>query len=50
VVHRAVLAPDVASSSLTLVGQAATHTHTHRLRLGASGVMIRNHALLIAAE
>jgi alkanesulfonate monooxygenase SsuD/methylene tetrahydromethanopterin reductase-like flavin-dependent oxidoreductase (luciferase family) len=48
VVHRAVLAPDVASSSLTLVGQAATHTH--RLRLGASGVMIRNHALLIAAE
>jgi luciferase family oxidoreductase group 1 len=43
------LAPDVASSSpLTLVGQAATRTR--RLRLGAGGVMIRNHAPLIAAE
>lgn len=43
------LAPDVASSSpLTLVGQAATRTH--RMRLGAGGVMIRNHAPLVAAE
>jgi luciferase family oxidoreductase group 1 len=43
------LAPDVASSSpLTLVGQAATQTR--RLRLGAGGVMIRNHAPLVAAE
>jgi luciferase family oxidoreductase group 1 len=43
------LAPDVASSSpLTLVGQAATRTQ--RLRLGAGGVMIRNHAPLVAAE
>jgi alkanesulfonate monooxygenase SsuD/methylene tetrahydromethanopterin reductase-like flavin-dependent oxidoreductase (luciferase family) len=37
------LAPDVASSSpLTLAGQAATRTRG--LRLGAGGVMIRNHA------
>ena len=43
------LAPDVASSSpLTLAGQAATRTR--RLRLGAGGVMIRNHAPLVAAE
>ena len=43
------LAPDVASSSpLTLVGEAATRTH--RMRLGAGGVMIRNHAPLVAAE
>ncbi len=43
------LAPDVASSSpLTLVGQAATQTD--RMRLGAGGVMIRNHAPLVAAE
>ena len=43
------LAPDVASSSpLTLAGQAATRTC--RLRLGAGGVMIRNHAPLVAAE
>jgi luciferase family oxidoreductase group 1 len=43
------LAPDVASSSpLTLVGQAATQTR--HLRLGAGGVMIRNHAPLVAAE
>lgn len=43
------LAPDVASSSpLTLVGQAATQTR--RMRLGAGGVMIRNHAPLVAAE
>jgi luciferase family oxidoreductase group 1 len=43
------LAPDVASSSpLTLAGQAATQTR--QLRLGAGGVMIRNHAPLIAAE
>jgi luciferase family oxidoreductase group 1 len=43
------LAPDVASSApLTLVGQAATRTG--RMRLGAGGVMIRNHAPLIAAE
>jgi luciferase family oxidoreductase group 1 len=43
------LAPDVASSSpLTLVGQAATRTR--RMRLGAGGVMIRNHAPLVAAE
>jgi luciferase family oxidoreductase group 1 len=49
VVHRAPLGPDVASSSpLTLVGQAATQTR--RLRLGAGGVMIRNHAPLVAAE
>jgi luciferase family oxidoreductase group 1 len=43
------LAPDVASSSpLTLVGQAADRTR--RIRLGAAGVMIRNHAPLVAAE
>ena len=43
------LAPDVASSSpLTLVGQSATRTA--RVRLGAGGVMIRNHAPLVAAE
>jgi luciferase family oxidoreductase group 1 len=43
------LAPDVASSSpLTLVGQAATQTR--QMRLGAGGVMIRNHAPLVAAE
>lgn len=43
------LAPDVASSSpLTLVGQVATQTRG--LRLGAGGVMIRNHAPLVAAE
>jgi luciferase family oxidoreductase group 1 len=43
------LAPDVASSSpLTLVGEAATRTR--RMRLGAGGVMIRNHAPLVAAE
>ena len=43
------LAPDVASSSpLTLAGHAATRTR--RLRLGAGGVMIRNHAPLVAAE
>ena len=43
------LAPDVASSSpLTLVGQAALRTD--RMRLGAGGVMIRNHAPLVAAE
>ena len=43
------LAPDVASSSpLTLVGQAATRTS--RMRLGAGGVMIRNHPPLVAAE
>ncbi len=43
------LAPDVASSSpLTLAGQVATQTG--RLRVGAGGVMIRNHAPLIAAE
>ena len=43
------LAPDVASSApLTLVGEAATRTH--RMRLGAGGVMIRNHAPLVAAE
>ena len=43
------LAPDVASSSpLTLVGQAADRTR--RIRLGAGGVMIRNHAPLVAAE
>ena len=42
-------APDVASSSpLTLAGQAATRTR--RIRLGAGGVMIRNHAPLVAAE
>jgi luciferase family oxidoreductase group 1 len=43
------LAPDVASSSpLTLVGQAATSTG--RMRLGAGGVMIRNHAPLVVSE
>jgi luciferase family oxidoreductase group 1 len=43
------LAPDVASSSpLTLVGQAADRTR--HMRLGAGGVMIRNHAPLVAAE
>lgn len=43
------LAPDVASSSpLTLAGQAATQTR--HVRLGAGGVMIRNHAPLVAAE
>jgi luciferase family oxidoreductase group 1 len=43
------LAPDVASSSpLTLVGQAAPLTR--QMRLGAGGVMIRNHAPLVAAE
>jgi luciferase family oxidoreductase group 1 len=43
------LAPDVASSSpLTLVGQAATQTR--QMRLGAGGVMIRNHAPPVAAE
>jgi luciferase family oxidoreductase group 1 len=43
------LAPDVASSSpFTLVGQAATQTR--RMRLGAGGLMIRNHAPLVAAE
>jgi luciferase family oxidoreductase group 1 len=43
------LAPDVASSSpLTLVGQAAPLTQ--QLRLGTGGVMIRNHAPLVAAE
>ena len=43
------LARDVASSSpLTLVGQAATRTR--RLRLGAGGVMIRNHPPLVVAE
>lgn len=43
------LAPDVASSSpLTLVGEAAMRTE--RMRLGAGGVMIRNHAPLVAAE
>jgi luciferase family oxidoreductase group 1 len=43
------LAPDVASCApLALVGQAATRTG--RMRLGAGGVMIRNHAPLIAAE
>ena len=43
------LAPDVASSSpLTLVAEAATRTR--RMRLGAGGVMIRNHAPLVAAE
>lgn len=43
------LAPDVASSSpLTLVGEVATRTR--RMRLGAGGVMIRNHAPLVAAE
>lgn len=43
------LAPDVASTSpLLLVGQAATGTS--HVRLGAGGVMIRNHAPLIAAE
>jgi luciferase family oxidoreductase group 1 len=43
------LAPDVASSTpLLLAGQAATRTR--RLRLGAGGVMIRNHAPLVAAE
>jgi luciferase family oxidoreductase group 1 len=43
------LAPDVGSSSpLTLVGAGASRTR--RLRLGAGGVMIRNHAPLVAAE
>jgi luciferase family oxidoreductase group 1 len=43
------LAPDVASSSpLILAGQAASRTS--RMRLGAGGVMIRNHAPLVAAE
>jgi luciferase family oxidoreductase group 1 len=43
------LAPDVASSSpFTLVGQAATQTR--HMRLGAGGLMIRNHAPLVAAE
>jgi luciferase family oxidoreductase group 1 len=43
------LAADVASSSpLTLVGAAAARTR--RIRLGAGGVMIRNHAPLVAAE
>jgi luciferase family oxidoreductase group 1 len=43
------LAPDVASSSpFTLMGEAATRTT--RMRLGAGGVMIRNHAPLVAAE
>lgn len=43
------LAPDVASSSpLTMVGQAASRTT--RLRLGAGGVMIRNHPPLVVAE
>lgn len=43
------LAPDVASSSpLMLAGQAATQTR--QMRLGAGGVMIRNHAPLVAAE
>jgi len=43
------LAPDVASSSpLTLVGQSATRTA--RVRLGAGGVMIRNHPPLVVAE
>ena len=43
------LAPDVGSSSpLTLVGAAAGRTR--RMRLGAGGVMIRNHAPLVAAE
>lgn len=43
------LAPDVASSSpLTLVGQAASRTR--HLRLGAGGVMIRNHPPLVVAE
>jgi luciferase family oxidoreductase group 1 len=43
------LAPDVASSSpLILAGQAADRTS--RIRIGAGGVMIRNHAPLVAAE
>ena len=43
------LAPDVASSSpLLLIGQAATLTR--HMRLGAGGVMIRNHAPLVVAE
>jgi luciferase family oxidoreductase group 1 len=43
------LASDVASSSpLTLIGQSLHHTS--RLRLGAGGVMIRNHAPLVVAE
>jgi luciferase family oxidoreductase group 1 len=43
------LAPDVASASpLLLAGQAGTLTG--HMRLGAGGVMIRNHAPLITAE
>ena len=43
------LAPDVASSApLTLAGQAASRAC--RMRVGAGGVMIRNHAPLVAAE
>jgi luciferase family oxidoreductase group 1 len=43
------LAPDVASTSpLLLAGQAATRTG--QMRVGAGGVMIRNHAPLVAAE
>lgn len=43
------LAPDVASTSpLTMVGQVAARTTN--LRLGAGGVMIRNHPPLVVAE
>jgi luciferase family oxidoreductase group 1 len=43
------LAPNVGSSApLLLAGQAATRTD--RIRVGAGGVMIRNHAPLVAAE
>ena len=43
------LAPDVASTSpLTMVGQVAARTTN--LRLGAGGVMIRNHPPLVIAE
>ena len=43
------LAPDVGSSApLLLAGQAAVRTG--RIRVGAGGVMIRNHAPLVAAE